>query len=65
MNCTEYKIDLVGGDGLEWANVEISKNTVLIGMYEDGKIERKLFTIDRDQARQLVKILNAFAYEWL
>ena len=61
----EYKIDLVGDDGLEWANVEIGKNTALIGMYEDGKIERKLFTIDRDKARQLVKILDAFAHEWI
>ena len=65
MNNTEYKIDLVGDDGLEWANVEISTNTALIGMYEDGKIERTLFSIDRDQARQLVKILDAFVHEWL
>ena len=65
MEYTEYKIDLVGDDGLEWANVEITKNTALIGMYEDGKIERKLFAIDRDQARQLVKILDGFAHEWL
>ncbi len=65
MNNTEYKIDLVGDDGLEWANVEISSNTAIIGMYEDGKIERTLFSIDRDQARQLVKILDAFAHEWL
>ena len=62
---TQYKIDLVGNDGLKWANVEIGNNTALIGMYEDGKIARKLFTIDKDQARQLVKILDAFAHEWL
>ena len=62
---TEYKIDLIGDDGFEWANVEIGKNTALIGMYEDGKIERTLFAIDRVQAQQLVKILDAFTHEWL
>ena len=65
MNNTEYKIDLVGDNGLEWAQVEIGGNMALIGMYEDGKIERTLFAIDRDQARQLVKILDGFAHEWL
>lgn len=61
----EYKIDLVGDDGVAWANVEIDNNMALIGMYEDGKIARTLFAIDRDQARQLVKILDGFAHEWL
>lgn len=64
-NAVDYKIDLVGDDGLAWAQVEIGSNTALIGMYEDGKIERQLFTIDRDQACQLVKILDGFAHEWL
>ena len=62
---TEYKIDLIGNDGLAWAQVEIGSGRALIGMYEDGKIERKLFTIDRVQAQQLVKILDGFAHEWL
>ena len=61
----KYEIDLIGDNGLKWANIGISDNTALIGMYEDGKIARKLFTIDRDQARQLVKILDGFAHEWL
>lgn len=64
-NAVDYKIDLVGDDGLAWAQVEIGGNTALIGMYEDGKIERQLFLIDRDRARQLVKILDGFAHEWL
>lgn len=64
-NAVDYKIDLVGDDGIVWAQVEIGSNTALVGMYEDGKIARQLFTIDRDQARQLVKILDGFAHEWL
>jgi len=62
---TEFKIDLIGDNGLAWAQVEVGNGRALVGMYEDGKIERQLFTIDRDQARQLVKILDGFAHEWL
>lgn len=61
----EYKIDLIGDGGRPWAQVEIGKNTALVGMYECGAIARQLFTIDREQARQLVKILDGFAHEWL
>lgn len=64
-NAVDYKIDLVGDDGLAWAQVEIGSNTALAGMYEDRKIARQLLTIDRDQARQLVKILDVFAHELL
>lgn len=65
MNNAKYKIDLIDDNELKWGNIEISEDKVLIGMYEDGKIERKLFTIDRNQARQLVKILDAFINELL
>ena len=61
----EYKIGLVCDDGFEWANIEIDKNTALIGVYEEGKIERKFIIINREQARQLAKVLGAFAHEML
>lgn len=34
-------------------------------MYEGGEIARTLFAIDREQARKLVKVLDAFVHEWL
>ena len=61
----KYGIDLVSDLGHPWAKVLVSENFALIGMYEDGKIERSLFTIDRDKAKQLVKVLDAFAHEWI
>ena len=60
----KYGIDL-SDNGYPWAKVLVNENHALIGMYEDGKIERSLFTIDRDKAKQLVKILDAFAHEWI
>jgi len=61
----KYGIDLVSDNGYPWAKVLVNENLALIGMYEDGKIEKSLFTIDRDEAKQLVKVLDAFAHEWI
>lgn len=55
----ELNIDIKSHDHA-WANVEINSDLCLVGMYEDGKIARRLFLMDREQAAQLVKILNAF-----
>ena len=57
-------IDIINNDK-PWGNVKISDADILVGMYEGGKVERTLFLMDRTQAKQLVKILDAFAHEWL
>lgn len=56
----ELNIDIKSNDHA-WANVEIDDLSCLVGMYEDGKIARRLFLMDREQAAQLAKILNHFA----
>ena len=63
MNC-KFDIDLCEGEHT-WANAKITDNSILIGMYEGGEIARTLFLMNREQAKQLVKILDAFAHEWL
>lgn len=47
--------------GHAWANVVVDSESCLVGMYEDGKIARQLFLMDRESAAELAKILNAFA----
>ena len=62
---TKTNIDLLREDEKPWCNIKISDNSVLVGMYECGEIARTLFAMDREQAKQLVKILDAFAHEWI
>lgn len=56
----ELNIDIKSNDHA-WANVNIDNLYCLVGMYEDGKIARQLFSMNREQAAQLAQILNAFA----
>mgnify|MGYP004692429207 FL=1 len=40
-------------------NIEVENDRVLIGAYEDGKIARKLFFIDKEQLELLIDGLMA------
>lgn len=40
-------------------NIEIEDDRVLLGAYEDGKIARKLFYINKEQLELLIKGLIA------
>ena len=64
MNNCKFDIDILSNDKI-WGNIKIYENDALISMYEGGEIARTLFTIDREQAKKLVKVLDAFAHEWL
>lgn len=64
MNDCKFDIDILSNDKT-WGNVKVYENNALVSMYEGGEIERTLFLIDREQARKLVKVLDAFAHEWL
>ena len=64
MNNCKFDIDILSNDKI-WGNVKVYENTALVSMYEGGEIERTLFLIDREQAGKLVKVLDAFAHEWL
>ncbi len=64
MNDCKFDIDILSNDKT-WGNVKIYENDALVSMYEGGEIARTLFLIDREQARKLVKVLDAFAHEWL
>ena len=64
MNNCKFDIDILSNDKI-WGNVKVYENNAIVSMYEGREIERTLFLIDREQARQLVKVLDAFAHEWL
>lgn len=40
-------------------NIEVIDDRVLLGAYENGKIERKLFFINKEQLKLLIKGLMA------
>lgn len=40
-------------------NIEVGDDRVLLGAYEDGKIARRLFFIDKEQLELLIKGLKA------
>lgn len=64
MNNCKFDIDILSNDKI-WGNIKIYENDALVSMYEGGEIARTLFAIDREQARKLVKVLDAFVHEWL
>ena len=64
MNNCKFDIDILSNDKT-WGNVKVYENNALVSMYEGGEIERTLFLSDREQARKLVKVLDAFAHELL
>lgn len=55
----KINIDILDDDSNRpWANIQDDGRDILIGMYEDGKIERKLFFIDRKKLKKLARIIN-------
>lgn len=64
MNNCKFDIDILSNDKI-WGNIKIYENDAIVSMHEGGEIARTLFAIDREQARKLVKVLDAFAHEWL
>ena len=53
----KIEIDLLD-DERKWCNIEDDGERTLIGMYESGKVERKLFYIERSRLKQLVYVLQ-------
>ena len=53
----KIEIDLLDDDW-KWCHVEDDGERTLIGMYESGKVERKLFYIERSRLKQLVYVLQ-------
>lgn len=50
------ELDLFDGNH-KWAHVEDDGERTLIGMYEDGKVARTLFYIERERLKQLADAL--------
>lgn len=58
-NSERIVIDLFSHDAFyPWANIIYKNGVTNIGMYEDGKIARNLFSMDRTQLKQLVNTLK-------
>lgn len=58
---TQIKIELIGNGNAPndpWGQVIDDGTKTLIGMYENGKVARQLFCLDRKQLRQLTAVLN-------
>ena len=56
MSKDRIEIELVKNDH-KWGQIVDDGVRTLVGMYEDGKVERLLFYMDREQLRQLVNTL--------
>lgn len=41
-----------------WGQIQYTPQRVLVGMYEDGHVERKLFYMDKAQVKQLANTLS-------
>lgn len=62
---TQIKIELIGNDDTKnpWGQVIDDGISTLIGMYEDGKVARQLFLLNRKQLKQLSAVLNMICYK--
>lgn len=49
------------GKSYNWAQIQHSKRHVLVGMYEDGKVARSLFYMNKSQVKQLANTLSMLA----
>ena len=56
MSKDRIEIELVKNDH-KWGQIIDDGERTLVGMYEEGKVERQLFYMDREQLRQLVNTL--------
>lgn len=49
----KYSLDITSKNK-PFINIEVENDEVLIGAYEDGKIARKLFFVDKEQLELLI-----------
>ena len=54
----KYSLDITSKNK-PFINIEVENDRVLIGAYESGKIERKLFFINKEQLELLINGLMA------
>lgn len=54
----KYSLDITLKDK-PFINIEVEDDRVLLGAYEDGKIARRLFFINKEQLGLLIKGLKA------
>ena len=54
----KYSLDITSKKN-PFMNIEIEDDRVLLGAYEDGKIARKLFFINKEQLKLLIDGLKA------
>ena len=55
---SKYSLDITSKNK-PFMNIEVIDDRVLLGAYEDGKIERRLFFINKEQLKLLIKGLTA------
>ena len=55
---SKYSLDITSKNK-PFINIEVENDRVLIGAYESGKIERKLFFINKEQLELLINGLMA------
>ena len=55
---SKYTLDITSKNN-PFMNIEVENDRVLIGAYEDGKIARKLFFINKEQLELLINGLMA------
>ncbi len=54
----KYSLDITSKNN-PFINIEVKDDRVLLGAYENGKIERKLFFINKEQLELLINGLMA------
>ena len=57
LNISNIDIDLLDDRNNAWGKIKCTESSFLIGMYEDGKVAKELFMMDKKQAEQLGKML--------
>ena len=55
---SKYSLDITSKNN-PFMNIEVENDRVLLGAYEDGKIARKLFFINKEQLKLLIDGLKA------
>lgn len=55
---SKYSLDITS-ENKPFLNIEVEDDRVLLGAYEDRKITRRLFYIDKEQLELLIKGLKA------
>jgi hypothetical protein len=55
---SKYSLDITSKNN-PFMNIEVIDDRVLLGAYEDGKIARRLFFIDKEQLELLIDGLKA------